>query len=80
MVLTNGQRKLIDTIAARCGVFTGKAGFAAIKWLREFIRIIDVYEMRALLNENIQDNYARLRPAFLARFVPPEFQDELEPF
>ena len=98
MVLTNGQRKLIDTIAARCGVFTGNAGFAAIKWLREFTRIIDVYEMPALvlpvfklcmgnaaatwlskLDENIQDDYALLRPAFLARFVPPKFQDELEP-
>ena len=49
MVLTNEQRKLIDTIAARCGVFTGKAGFAAIKWLCEFTRIIDVYEMPALV-------------------------------
>ena len=97
MVLTKEQRKLIDTIAARCGVFTGKAGFAAIKWLHEFTRIIVVNEMPALvlpvklcmgnaaatwlskLAENTQDDYGLLRAAFLARFVPPQFQDELEP-
>jgi hypothetical protein len=92
MVLTNGRRILIDTIAARCGVFNGKAGFAAIKWLQEFTSIIDVYEMPTLvlpvfklcmgnvaatwlskLDENIQVDYDLLRPALLARFVPPEF-------
>ena len=49
MPLTKKQRQLVDTIAASCGVFTGTPGIAAITWLREFTRIIDVCEMPALL-------------------------------
>jgi len=80
------------------GNCSGKSGFPAIKWLRDFERIVQVYGTPAIIlpifklamkevaadwlskqSDEILADYAQLRAQFLDRFVPNEFQDELEP-
>ena len=85
-------------VAQIVGNFLGKSGFPAIKWLRDFERVVRVYDTPQIVlplfklamkdtaadwlvkqNDDIQNDFDLLRAQFLNRFVPNEFQDELEP-
>ena len=98
MPLTGEQKRLLTTITPLVGNFSGKSGFPAIKWLRDFERIVQVYDTPAIIlpifklamkeaaadwlskqSDEILTDYVQLRAQFLDRFVPNEFQDELEP-
>ena len=98
MPLNSEQKRLITSITPLVGTFSGKSGFPAIQWLREFERVVQVYDTPQInlpvfkllmkssaadwlskLSNEIQNDYQQIRTAFLERFVPNEFQDELEP-
>jgi len=98
MPLNAEQKRLLLSLLPQTRTFSGKSGFDAIKWLKEFERIVDVYEtpqvilpafklsMKASaadwlskLPPNVVGDFGLLRAAFLERFVPNQFQAELEP-
>ena len=98
MPLNAEQKRLLTTVAQIVGNFSGKSGFPAIKWLRDFERVVRVYDTPQIVlplfklamkdtaadwlvkqNDDIQNDFDLLRTQFLNRFVPNEFQDELEP-
>ena len=98
MPLNAEQKRLLLSLLPQTGTFSGKSGFDAIKWLKEFERIVDVYETPQVilpafklsmkdsaadwlskLPPNVVGDFGLLRAAFLERFVPNQFQDELEP-
>jgi len=44
MPLNAEHKRLLLSLLPQTGTFSGKSGFDAIKWLKEFERIVDVYK------------------------------------
>ena len=96
MPLNAEHKRLLLSLLPQTGTFSGKSDFDAIKWLKEFERIVDVNEISQVilpafkisikdsvtdwlskLARNVVGGFGLLRAAFLERFVPNQFQDEL---
>ena len=44
MPLSAEQKRVLLCLLPQTGTFSGKSGFDAIKWLKEFESIVDAYE------------------------------------
>ena len=76
MPLNAEQKRLLLSLLPQTGTFSGKSGFDAIKWLKEFERIVDVYEtpqvilpaFKLSMKDSVADWLSKLPPNVVGDF------------
>ena len=74
MPLHTKQKRLLLSLLPHTGTFSGKSGFDAIKWLKEFERIVGVYKtsqvilpaFKLSMKDSVADWPSKLPPLLFA--------------